>query len=99
MKPVKHFVTVIDLLLRLTLLVALSPSQNLRSVRGICGTPACKTQSERAVKDAERREARADKANRYRKQAERFVEEVGDVTTRRKRVVGAQNNKRKKNQS
>ena len=39
--------------------------------------------------------ALADKANKHRKQAKRFVEEVGEVTTR-KRVAGAQNNKRKK---
>jgi hypothetical protein len=50
------------------------------------------------MKDAERRAARADKANKHRKQAERFVEEVGEVPTR-KRVVGAQNYKRKKKQS
>ena len=48
------------------------------------------------MKDAERRTACADtKASKHRKQAERFVEEVGEVTTR-KRVVGAQNNKRNK---
>ena len=50
------------------------------------------------MKDAERRAARADKANKHRKQAERVVEEVGEVPTR-KRVVGAQNYKRKKKQS
>jgi hypothetical protein len=76
-----------------------SLSYNLRSARSICRTPACKaptrnTQSERAArkasetKDADRCTARADKANKHRKQAERFVEEVGEVITR-KRVVAA----------
>ena len=47
------------------------------------------------MKDAERRSACADKASKHRKQAERFVEDVGEVTTR-ERVVGAQNSKRNK---
>jgi len=84
-----------------------SPSQNLRSARGVRGKPARKTSaretpSERAArkasetKDAERRAARAAKeANKHRKEAERVVEEVAEVTTG-KRVVGARNNKRKK---
>jgi hypothetical protein len=63
----------------------LSPSQNVRSARGICRTPACKTQLERAarkaseMKDSESRAALAEKAIKHREQAERFVEEVGEV--------------------
>ena len=49
------------------------------------------------MKDAERHAALADKANKHRKQAKKFVEEVGEATTR-KQVVGAQNNKMKKKQ-
>jgi hypothetical protein len=72
-------------------------SQNLRSARGVCGTPSGwktpvrETPSERAArkasetKDAERRAARAAKvAIKHRKEAE---------------VVGAKNNKRKKKQT
>ena len=81
-----------------------SPSQNLRSARDVRGTPLRKTPSEwaarkaRETKDAERRAAHAAKANKHRKEAERVVEEVAEVTMR-KRVVGAQNNKRKKKQT
>jgi hypothetical protein len=87
----------------------LLPSQNLWSARGICGTQAWKTpvretSSERAAwnasktNDAERRAARAAKAaNAHRKGANRVVEEVTAVT-KRKRIVGAKNNKRKKKQ-
>jgi hypothetical protein len=87
------------------------PSQNLRSARGVRGTPSgritpvCETPSERAArkasetKDAERHAARAAKvANKHRKEAERVVEEVAEVTGR-ERVVGAKNNKRKKKQT
>ena len=87
------------------------PSQNLRSARGVCGappgrkTPVRKPPSERPArkasetKDAERRAARKDKSSQqYRKEAKRVVEEVAEVTGR-KRVVGAKNNKRKKKQT
>jgi hypothetical protein len=85
----------------------LLPSQTLRSARGVRGTPACKTTvretpSERAArkasgtKDAERCAAGAAKvAYKNRKEAKRVVEEVVEVTMR-KRVLGAKNNKRKK---
>jgi len=81
-----------------------SPSQNLRSARGFRRTPARETPSERAArkaserKAAERRAALAAKADKHRKEAGRVVEEVAVVPTR-KRIVGAQNNKRKKIQT